>query len=384
MPAQEAPSPTAASCMYCLKPLPQPHAKTRRYCSASCRTGAYNLRASQRVAPPSEEAPAASLAGALGTRGELPLLRSAHQTLEGVSSTLHGLARRFAAEELMLQRELDWVRSQRPRHGELEHSLARARSQLADRDAELAQLRRLLLEADIERLQLRQALRAPTASTPTLSASSLSSTTISSSARPLLTEYAHISVPGRLLDGLTLVASACDIMWKFGQIETQRLSEQVLEGFVAGLYLVNRNVGRAVQNLRAEQAPDGSLAASGLRWRLLHDILPAFDDLYRCVQSMRASSASRTSTPLWNLIEWTFAVFVGVLTRAGLHPLHPLGGRFDPHLHEAAARVERQDMPEGSIIEVSQLGFLLGEKLLRPARVAVACAPPPASGSGSK
>jgi molecular chaperone GrpE len=143
-------------------------------------------------------------------------------------------------------------------------------------------------------------------------------------------------------------------------------------------------VGLAVQNLRAEETPDGRLAVLALRGRLSHDILPAFDDLYRCVQSLRASTASRTTTPLWNLIEWTFAVFVDVLARAGLRLLHPLRERFDPHLHEATARLERQDLPSGSIIEVSQLGLVLGETLLRPARVTVAYALPPASGPSNK
>lgn len=103
---------------------------------------------------------------------------------------------------------------------------------------------------------------------------------------------------------------------------------------------------------------------------LLAEILPVFDDLYRCLTALRLPVPA-PRPPLLELVEWVFASWLRMLEQAGLHALYPLRERFDPHHHEASARMERTDLPAGTITEVSQIGFQLGGRLLRPARVLV-------------
>src|SRR5262249_10757123 len=65
-----------------------------------------------------------------------------------------------------------------------------------------------------------------------------------------------------------------------------------------------------------------------------------------------------------------------VLRKEGLAEIDT-NGKFDPHVHEALLS-QPSDAEEGSVIEVVQKGYKLGDKVMRPARVVVAAAPPPA------
>ena len=143
--------------MYCRKPLPAPHAKTRRYCSASCRTLAYNVRASQRSAAQSGAAHPELPVWHDDPRGQLPVLSHARQTLESVAGTLNGLARHFEAEELTLRRTLDQVLTQATRQEQQRQDLAQLRQQLDERNAELHQLRDVARERDALQRELENA-----------------------------------------------------------------------------------------------------------------------------------------------------------------------------------------------------------------------------------
>ena len=60
----------------------------------------------------------------------------------------------------------------------------------------------------------------------------------------------------------------------------------------------------------------------------------------------------------------------------GIEKLEPLHEAFDPHLHEAVDTVRRDDLPKQTVAEVSQIGFLMDDRVLRPARVVVNLGPP--------
>ena len=78
-------------CLACGDPLPESRAKTRRYCSASCRTTAYNLRVSQRLVSRSSPDDPLLPEWAFSQSGEVPLLTSAKASLKDVVTTLDGL-----------------------------------------------------------------------------------------------------------------------------------------------------------------------------------------------------------------------------------------------------------------------------------------------------
>ncbi len=101
--------------------------------------------------------------------------------------------------------------------------------------------------------------------------------------------------------------------------------------------------------------------------RLLRDLLPVFDDLERALQAFETADtdAIADGVALVHRALWT------MLEREGVIELDPKGEPFDPHRHEALLS-QPADAPEGTILEVIQKGFLLGDRVLRPARVVVA------------
>jgi len=101
--------------------------------------------------------------------------------------------------------------------------------------------------------------------------------------------------------------------------------------------------------------------------RLLRDLLPVFDDLERALEAFEtaendaiANGVALVHRALWTLLE-----------REGVAELDPTGEMFDPHRHEALLS-QPADAPDGTVLQVLQKGFLLGDRVLRPARVVVA------------
>jgi molecular chaperone GrpE len=65
-------------------------------------------------------------------------------------------------------------------------------------------------------------------------------------------------------------------------------------------------------------------------------------------------------------------MFVQVLEKNGLQQIDPLGEKFDPERHQAISMIEADGAESNSVIEVMQKGFLLNDRLVRPAMVVVA------------
>jgi molecular chaperone GrpE len=63
---------------------------------------------------------------------------------------------------------------------------------------------------------------------------------------------------------------------------------------------------------------------------------------------------------------------VNTLESDGVLPMKVDGEIFDPNLHEAVVQIESKDHQSGQIIDVLQTGYMIGERVLRPARVCIA------------
>ncbi|MCX7895219.1 MAG: nucleotide exchange factor GrpE [Thermoanaerobaculum sp.] len=99
---------------------------------------------------------------------------------------------------------------------------------------------------------------------------------------------------------------------------------------------------------------------------VLRDILPVLDNLERALAVPEGDgSGIRTG------VELVLRQLKDVLARYGLSEVNPLDHAFDPRVHEAIGRQERADLQEERVVEVLQKGYMLGEKLLRPALVVV-------------
>jgi molecular chaperone GrpE len=103
------------------------------------------------------------------------------------------------------------------------------------------------------------------------------------------------------------------------------------------------------------------------------DLLSAADNLRRALESLPESEAKDERTrSLLAGVAATERELLGVFERHGIKRIDPKGERFDHNFHQAIFEVERPDQPSGSVVEVLQPGYVLHDRLLRPAMVGVA------------
>ncbi len=101
--------------------------------------------------------------------------------------------------------------------------------------------------------------------------------------------------------------------------------------------------------------------------RLLSDLLPVFDSL-----DAGLAAAGEEPSPLRDGLEMTFRQLLKVAGDNGLSMVDPTGDTFNPEYHQAISQVDAPDAVPGSVVQVFQKGYLLNERLLRPALVVVA------------
>lgn len=112
--------------------------------------------------------------------------------------------------------------------------------------------------------------------------------------------------------------------------------------------------------------------------KLLKDLLPVLDNLDR------ALAVAPAGDPLTKGVELVRSTFEQVLGRHGVKGFSALGQAFDPAQHEALMQVPTAEKPAGTVVVEHARGFTLNDRLVRPALVGVAVAPPAAEGgSGS-
>lgn len=102
---------------------------------------------------------------------------------------------------------------------------------------------------------------------------------------------------------------------------------------------------------------------------VIRELLPVVDNLDRAVE---AAGAQTDGDAFAEGIRLVHADLHSVLDRLGLTQLDPTGDAFDPSQHEAISQAPVEGTPAGTIVEVVQKGFQLGDVIVRPARVVVA------------
>lgn len=105
--------------------------------------------------------------------------------------------------------------------------------------------------------------------------------------------------------------------------------------------------------------------------RLARDLLPVYDNLHRAIQAIPEESRA-TSAALIEGVELTLRELTNVMTKHGITMISPaVGDPFDPQLHQAMFEAPLPGTKAGQIIQVATEGFLLHDRLLRPAQVGV-------------
>jgi len=122
-----------------------------------------------------------------------------------------------------------------------------------------------------------------------------------------------------------------------------------------------------LENQRRRLQRDLDQARRFANEKLLADLLPVLDNLERGLAVENADAAA-----LRGGIELTLRDFVRVTEAAGLKAVGAGGEAFDPERHQAMSMVEGGEVPSGHIVSVMQKGFVLNDRLLRPALVSVA------------
>ena len=106
------------------------------------------------------------------------------------------------------------------------------------------------------------------------------------------------------------------------------------------------------------------------------DLLSAADNLRRALDSLpEAEVRDERTRSLLAGVAATERELLSVFERHGIHRIDPQDERFDHNFHQAIFEVERADRPAGTIVEVLQPGYVLHDRLLRPAMVGVAKPP---------
>ena len=150
---------------------------------------------------------------------------------------------------------------------------------------------------------------------------------------------------------------------------------EVLQAEVAELRDRLLRAAADMENLRKrterEIADTRSYAISGFA----RDMLTATDSLSRALTMLppEAREAGDTTTKsLIEGIEMTEREMQRLLAKHGVRPIEAEGQKFDPHKHQAMFEVPDPTRPEGTVVQVVQAGFAIGDRVLRPAMVGVA------------
>lgn len=120
------------------------------------------------------------------------------------------------------------------------------------------------------------------------------------------------------------------------------------------------------QNYKKRMERDNELMYASMKGDIIKKVLPALDDLERALQNRPADDA-------WaNGIELIARKLQNLLDSEGLKRIEAKGTTFDPNFHEAISNEPSDEVESGHVIEVVQNGYMLGERVIRPALVRVA------------
>jgi molecular chaperone GrpE len=125
------------------------------------------------------------------------------------------------------------------------------------------------------------------------------------------------------------------------------------------------------ENARKRSEKDRREAENYGGSRLARDVLPVFDNMKRAVESV-TEDQKEVAGALIEGVELTMRELLNVFQKHGIRMIAPeVGDRFDPNEHEAMFEAPVPGTKSGEIIQVSTLGFMLHDRILRPAQVGV-------------
>jgi molecular chaperone GrpE len=133
-----------------------------------------------------------------------------------------------------------------------------------------------------------------------------------------------------------------------------------------------------MENLRRRTERENADARTYGITSFARDILTVADNMHRALHALDEELREKADAGVKALldgVELTERELMNVLEKHGVKKLEPAGQKFDPNLHQAMFEVADSGMPAGHVAQVIQAGYVIGDRVLRPALVAVAKGP---------
>ena len=140
-----------------------------------------------------------------------------------------------------------------------------------------------------------------------------------------------------------------------------------------------------MENLRRRTEKEVSDARAYAVTAFARDMLSVADNARRGIESIPADALATADGPFKALVEGVELIerdLLKTLERHGIKKLEPHGQKFDPNLHQAMFEVDDASVPSGTVTQVVQAGFVIGDRVLRPALVGVAKGGPKGPATG--
>ncbi len=140
----------------------------------------------------------------------------------------------------------------------------------------------------------------------------------------------------KLRDGWTRAVAETDNVRKRSQRDLEENSKYAITGFAGDMVSVLENLQRAIETIPADEAAK-------------NPVLKTFGEG----------------------INLTLQELLGIFQKYGIVRISPMGQKFDHNFHQAVVQIEKNDVEAGTIVQVIQAGYMIADRLLRPAMVAV-------------
>lgn len=127
------------------------------------------------------------------------------------------------------------------------------------------------------------------------------------------------------------------------------------------------------QNVRRRAELDVEKAHKFALDKFVNELLPVLDSLERTVDACPEGDAAVDA--IRQGVDMTISMFVATLKKFSVVAVDPQGEPFDPQVHQAMSMVENPDVEPNTVIAVMQKGYMLNDRLVRPAMVMVSKAP---------
>jgi molecular chaperone GrpE len=139
-----------------------------------------------------------------------------------------------------------------------------------------------------------------------------------------------------------------------------------------------------MENLRRRTEKEVSDARTYGVTNFARDILAVADSMERALKALDAEIRDKADAGVRALldgVELTERELIKVMEKHGIARIEPQGQKFDPNLHQAMLEIPDPSVPSGTVVQVMQPGYTIGDRVLRPAMVGIAKGgPKPAAG----